>query len=72
MIEHGVHIMPGEVLMQSLLVAGIICMALFAISFLRRRRLSLHEYLAWGLLAILLPAAGPFIIIWFRPGKSNR
>jgi hypothetical protein len=71
MIERGLLAMPGTALIQSLLAAGIFCMALIAISSLRKRRLTLHKYLAWGLVAILVPVIGPFIIVWIQPGKSN-
>ena len=46
-------------------------MALLAVFYLRRRRLSLVEYTAWGMLAILLPAVGPFLVIWFHPGQKQ-
>jgi hypothetical protein len=71
MISHSVQTMPELALVQGLLAAGIFCMALIAISLLRKRRLTLNEYLAWGLVVILVPVIGPFIIVWIQPGKSG-
>lgn len=45
-------------------------MQILAAFYLRTRRLSLGEYLGWGLLVALVPALGPFLTILVRPGKS--
>ncbi|KAA3646611.1 MAG: hypothetical protein DWQ07_10410 [Chloroflexi bacterium] len=52
-----------------MLVVCIIGLALFAIFYLRRRQLTTYEYIAWGLLALLLPILGPYIVIASRPGE---
>ncbi len=57
--------------LQVLLVGCLVGMALLAAFYLRGRRLSLAGYLAWGLVALLIPAIGPFIVIMARPGKSR-
>jgi len=56
---------------QYLLVGCLVGMALLAVLYLRGRRLSLTGYLAWGLLALLIPAVGPFIVILARPGERR-
>ncbi len=45
-------------------------MVLLAVFFLRTRRLTFNHYLSWGLLAVLLPFLGAFLVILLRPGKS--
>lgn len=57
--------------MRAFLVAGLMAMALLAIVYLRQRRLSISEYLLWGLLAVLVPLLGPFLVIWSRPGLQS-
>jgi uncharacterized membrane protein YjfL (UPF0719 family) len=54
--------------LQSLLVGCLVGMALLAAFYLRGRRLSLMGYLAWGLVTLLIPAIGPFIVILAHPG----
>jgi F0F1-type ATP synthase assembly protein I len=58
--------------MRTLLVACLVVMALLAILYLRQRELSTAEYLAWGLLIVLLPFLGPFLVIWLHPGSPRR
>ncbi len=53
---------------QYLLVGCLVGMALLAAFYLRGRRLSFIGYLAWGLVALLIPAIGPFIVILAHPG----
>ena len=57
--------------MRAFLVAGLMAMALLALVYLRQRRLSVSEYLLWGLLAVLVPLLGPFLVIWSRPGLQS-
>jgi len=57
-------------MMQVFLAGCMISMVLLAAFFLRSRKLSLLEYAIWGGLAILLPAVGPFLVIWLRPGQK--
>jgi hypothetical protein len=58
-------------LMRLLLTLCFLSMTVLAAFFLRRRNLSLLEYALWGLIAILLPAVGPFLVIWMRPGQKQ-
>ena len=44
-------------------------MCLLAVFFLCGRRMTLLEYLGWGLLAVILPLVGPFLVIVMAPGK---
>jgi len=53
-----------------LIVLCLIGMALLAVFFLRTRRMTLYSYIAWGLLAILVPLLGPFLVILSHPGQS--
>jgi len=55
-------------ILQYLLIGCLVGMALLAAFYLRGRRLSFIGYLAWGLVALLIPAIGPFIVIVARPG----
>ena len=58
--------------MHYALLACILGMSLLATFYLRRRQLSLLAYAGWGLLALLLPLMGPFLVIWLRPGRLNQ
>lgn len=57
--------------MRYLLTACLVGMALLAILYLRRRELSTLEHIACGLLILLLPLLGPFLVIWFQPGQAR-
>ena len=54
------------------ILLSIYLIAAFALSlaYLRRRRLTLRAFALWSLLALLLPAFGPFFLVAFRPGRS--
>jgi len=39
--------------------------------FLRTRRLPFSAYMLWGLLALLLPLLGPFLVILSNPGGKR-
>ncbi len=52
--------------MRWLLVAGTAAMALLALLSLRRSDLPFRAQVVWGLVAILLPLVGPFVVIWRR------
>lgn len=54
-----------------LLVLCLIAMYLLAMLYLRRRKLAPGWYIFWGLLALSLPALGPFLVILARPGESR-
>lgn len=51
------------------LVVDIIAMALLAFFYLRQRRLPLISYCLWGLIVLLVPLFGPFLLIACRPGE---
>lgn len=57
--------------MRSLLFICLLGMALLAAAYLRRRNLSLSAYLGWGLLIVLVPLLGPFLVILLRPGEPR-
>jgi hypothetical protein len=44
-------------------------MAFLAVFYLRRRQLTWEAYCFWGLLTIVLPVLGPFLVIVSRPGR---
>jgi len=56
-------------ILRGLLVADIVLMALLAIGYLSQRRLEWRLFCAWGLLALLVPILGPFLVIRHRPGE---
>jgi hypothetical protein len=58
-------------IIRVLLLVDIIGLAVLALIYLRRRRLDLWTALAWGLLAVLVPILGPFLVIAFRPAPSK-
>jgi hypothetical protein len=46
-------------------------MPVLAVLFLRGRKLTVFQYLLWGLLALLLPVLGPYLVIAARPGQMR-
>jgi energy-converting hydrogenase Eha subunit H len=57
--------------MRLLLFLCLLGMAIVAALFLRSRSISLTAYLMWGLLIILVPLFGPFVVILAHPGESH-
>jgi hypothetical protein len=57
--------------MRYLLIMFLFGMALLAALYLSRRSLTLREYLAWGLLILLVPLLGPFLAILCAPGRPK-
>ncbi|MBW8010452.1 MAG: hypothetical protein FVQ83_04305 [Chloroflexi bacterium] len=57
--------------MRALLFICLFCMLFLAALFLRRRELTFMAYLGWGLLALMLPFIGPYLVIAARPGRPN-
>lgn len=55
--------------LQIVLVAFLFIMYLLAMFYLRRRSLTPRQFLLWGLLALLVPLLGPFLVIASRPGR---
>ena len=64
--------MPADAILRILIVLDVFAMALLAFFYLRKRRLTWWEFCGWGLLALLLPLLGPFLIILLRPGRRHR
>jgi cytochrome bd-type quinol oxidase subunit 2 len=62
--------MTAEI-MRLILLACYLSLVFTVAFFLRRRRLSLLKYATWGMIAILLPVVGPFLVIWIRPGHKQ-
>ena len=58
-------------LMRSFLLACMLIMAVLAVFYLRRRKLTHLAYILWGLVAILIPIIGPFMIVWMKPGEKQ-
>ncbi len=63
--------MSTTAILRILLFIDVLGMAFLAIFYLRRRRLSWLAYLCWSLLALVLPIAGPFLVIALRPGEPS-
>lgn len=57
--------------LRLLLFVCLIGMLLLAVLYLRRRKLPRFSYLLWGLLAIMLPILGPYLVIAMRPGEPR-
>ena len=55
--------------MRVLLFICLLGMTLLAAFYLRRRKLTFQEYLGWGLLIVLVPLLGPFLVLLAAPGK---
>ncbi len=54
---------------RALLFFDIFAMALLAFFYLRSRELTWRAYISFGLIALLVPLLGPFLVILSRPGK---
>ena len=61
---------PADIL-SILLAAYLILSLAIAFAYLSRRRLTLGEWLFWGLVAVLVPVFGPFFVISARPGPRQ-
>lgn len=64
--------MTAVAVLRMLLVITAAAMALLALYYLRQRKMKGWAYLAWGLLAVLVPLLGPFLVIALRPGKWRK
>ena len=58
--------------LRVLLAGTLVAMYVLAMFSLRRRPLTLGQFTAWGLFALLVPALGPFLVILSRPGSPPR
>ncbi|MEJ5203332.1 MAG: hypothetical protein WHV66_13985 [Anaerolineales bacterium] len=63
--------MSASDFLRLLLMLGILGMVLLAVFYLRRREMSWQAYLLWGLVALLFPILGPFLVIVCRPGRPR-
>ena len=61
--------MTAEIL-RVVLAVCLIAMYVLAMLYLRRRKLSLGQFIAWGLFALFVPALGPFLLLLTRPGEA--
>jgi hypothetical protein len=59
-------------ILKTLLVLSQLGMVTMALLYLRTRVLSFTEFVGWGLLALLVPFLGPFLVILARPGEKHR
>jgi hypothetical protein len=61
--------MSTEGVIRIILLVDIVAMALLSLFYLRQRRMNWAAFCGWGLLALLVPVLGPFIVIANRPGE---
>jgi hypothetical protein len=64
-------LIPAET-MRLFLLLCFLGMALVAAFYLRGRELSFNAYLRWGMLLLLVPLLGPFLVILSQPGHQHR
>lgn len=57
--------------MRLLLLLCLLGMAVLAVFYLRERRLTIFAYFGWGLLILLVPLLGPFLVILLEPGTHR-
>lgn len=63
--------MQAADILRLLLVVFSFAMLFLSFFYLSRRKLTFWDYLGWGLVAVLIPILGPFLVIASRPGKSQ-
>ena len=63
--------MNGAEILRGLLVADMLGMFALAVVYLRHRRLEWRLYLGWGLVALIFPVFGPFLVIAYHPGQAR-
>ncbi len=56
-------------ILRLLLLFCLLGMELLAAGFLSRRRMTFWQYAGWGLLAVVVPVLGPFLVILLTPGR---
>lgn len=61
-----------QILLFWLLVSYAVVAFMLTLAYLRYRRLSHVEIVAWGVLALFVPIFGPFFVIAARPGPRRR
>ena len=63
--------MDSADVIRFLLIAVIVVLFILAMLSLRRRKVGLLEFCCLGLLALLVPLLGPFLVIALRPGRPR-
>jgi len=56
-------------ILRVLLFVVLFGMLMVAVLYLRQRKLSKLAYVLWGILALILPVVGPYIVIASQPGE---
>jgi hypothetical protein len=51
-----------------LLIVFLFAMYALVVAYLRRRQMSFGAFAFWGLVAMFIPAFGPFLVIVIKPG----
>ena len=64
--------MSGADVLRVMLVVCVVGMFALAMLYLFQRRLAWHQYLGWGLVALIFPVLGPFLVIANRPGVKRK
>ena len=67
-----IKLVETSTLLIILLAVNSVAMLVLAFFYLRRRQLCWHEYILWGILALILPVLGPFLVIATRPGELRK
>jgi hypothetical protein len=68
----GERLMSGAEVIRLVLLADILVMAFLAVFYLWQRKLSGLAFIMWGLVALVVPVLGPFLVIAARPGRWNK
>ncbi len=63
--------MNGAEILRGLLVSDMVGMFALAVVYLRHRRLAWRLCLGWGLVALIFPVFGPFLVIASHPGQAR-
>ena len=64
--------MNGAVVLQVLLLMDVVGMYALAVFYLASRRMSWRQYMGWGLVAVIFPLLGSFLVIASKPGKRRK
>ncbi|MEN8173560.1 MAG: hypothetical protein ABFS03_11865 [Chloroflexota bacterium] len=57
--------------MRLLLLGCILSLNILAAFYLRSRKLSLWALTSWGIICLVLPVVGSFVLIWSQPGQHR-
>lgn len=61
--------MDAAGVIRTILIVDIVILSLLALIYLLQRRMHWTSFFGWGLLAVLVPVLGPFMVIARRPGE---